>query len=292
MIRRPPRSTLSSSSAASDVYKRQVSTQSTGVGRQAMATSTMEGCTSMPPVDSEGRVLRPPHEMIRAFFNRYDLDLSGTMNSTNELKQLTVNLIVNLHLETTVERIEEAVGGAGDMAVLQWDIPTFKDWFFTTFNFSEHEHIAELTKAATAINGEVEALQGKLMEAKEGSEEQKTLEAEMTAMSTTRKELAGKIREMNKLESEQKAKADAALEKKKLAEEARARKAEREAKAKEVAIAEGTAAATALNQQLEQLQMEMVECEDDAKSKEIAAKVKQLRTERAEIVARMKELSK
>eukprot|EP00656_Telonema_subtile_P033873 TRINITY_DN3791_c0_g4_i4.p1 TRINITY_DN3791_c0_g4~~TRINITY_DN3791_c0_g4_i4.p1 ORF type:complete len:596 (+),score=156.60 TRINITY_DN3791_c0_g4_i4:115-1902(+) len=31
MIRRPPRSTLSSSSAASDVYKRQVSTQSTGV---------------------------------------------------------------------------------------------------------------------------------------------------------------------------------------------------------------------------------------------------------------------
>eukprot|EP00658_Telonema_sp_P-2_P037784 TRINITY_DN2715_c0_g1_i5.p1 TRINITY_DN2715_c0_g1~~TRINITY_DN2715_c0_g1_i5.p1 ORF type:complete len:171 (-),score=26.60 TRINITY_DN2715_c0_g1_i5:186-698(-) len=30
MIRRPPRSTLSSSSAASDVYKRQVSTQSTG----------------------------------------------------------------------------------------------------------------------------------------------------------------------------------------------------------------------------------------------------------------------
>eukprot|EP00656_Telonema_subtile_P048985 TRINITY_DN5998_c0_g1_i13.p1 TRINITY_DN5998_c0_g1~~TRINITY_DN5998_c0_g1_i13.p1 ORF type:complete len:240 (+),score=42.27 TRINITY_DN5998_c0_g1_i13:99-818(+) len=33
MIRRPPRSTLSSSSAASDVYKRQVSTQSTGARR-------------------------------------------------------------------------------------------------------------------------------------------------------------------------------------------------------------------------------------------------------------------
>eukprot|EP00656_Telonema_subtile_P028684 TRINITY_DN3126_c0_g1_i3.p1 TRINITY_DN3126_c0_g1~~TRINITY_DN3126_c0_g1_i3.p1 ORF type:complete len:315 (-),score=60.51 TRINITY_DN3126_c0_g1_i3:325-1269(-) len=33
MIRRPPRSTLSSSSAASDVYKRQVSTQSTGKSR-------------------------------------------------------------------------------------------------------------------------------------------------------------------------------------------------------------------------------------------------------------------
>eukprot|EP00656_Telonema_subtile_P008520 TRINITY_DN13974_c0_g1_i1.p1 TRINITY_DN13974_c0_g1~~TRINITY_DN13974_c0_g1_i1.p1 ORF type:complete len:518 (-),score=144.66 TRINITY_DN13974_c0_g1_i1:37-1590(-) len=38
MIRRPPRSTLSSSSAASDVYKRQVSTQSTGL---ALDTHTM-----------------------------------------------------------------------------------------------------------------------------------------------------------------------------------------------------------------------------------------------------------
>eukprot|EP00656_Telonema_subtile_P019535 TRINITY_DN20769_c0_g1_i1.p1 TRINITY_DN20769_c0_g1~~TRINITY_DN20769_c0_g1_i1.p1 ORF type:complete len:1082 (-),score=135.68 TRINITY_DN20769_c0_g1_i1:53-3298(-) len=36
MIRRPPRSTLSSSSAASDVYKRQVSTQSTGPRLSAM----------------------------------------------------------------------------------------------------------------------------------------------------------------------------------------------------------------------------------------------------------------
>eukprot|EP00656_Telonema_subtile_P015482 TRINITY_DN18120_c0_g1_i1.p1 TRINITY_DN18120_c0_g1~~TRINITY_DN18120_c0_g1_i1.p1 ORF type:complete len:276 (-),score=67.94 TRINITY_DN18120_c0_g1_i1:290-1117(-) len=34
MIRRPPRSTLSSSSAASDVYKRQVSTQSTGAAER------------------------------------------------------------------------------------------------------------------------------------------------------------------------------------------------------------------------------------------------------------------
>eukprot|EP00656_Telonema_subtile_P004700 TRINITY_DN1213_c0_g1_i7.p1 TRINITY_DN1213_c0_g1~~TRINITY_DN1213_c0_g1_i7.p1 ORF type:complete len:212 (+),score=46.54 TRINITY_DN1213_c0_g1_i7:79-714(+) len=41
MIRRPPRSTLSSSSAASDVYKRQVSTQSTGnKGKDPMSTST------------------------------------------------------------------------------------------------------------------------------------------------------------------------------------------------------------------------------------------------------------
>eukprot|EP00656_Telonema_subtile_P053324 TRINITY_DN7695_c0_g1_i5.p1 TRINITY_DN7695_c0_g1~~TRINITY_DN7695_c0_g1_i5.p1 ORF type:complete len:150 (-),score=20.41 TRINITY_DN7695_c0_g1_i5:122-571(-) len=39
MIRRPPRSTLSSSSAASDVYKRQVSTQSTGKQNSAERAS-------------------------------------------------------------------------------------------------------------------------------------------------------------------------------------------------------------------------------------------------------------
>eukprot|EP00656_Telonema_subtile_P020273 TRINITY_DN2141_c0_g1_i1.p1 TRINITY_DN2141_c0_g1~~TRINITY_DN2141_c0_g1_i1.p1 ORF type:complete len:344 (-),score=64.27 TRINITY_DN2141_c0_g1_i1:301-1332(-) len=42
MIRRPPRSTLSSSSAASDVYKRQVSTQSTGNSQtHAMLASSL-----------------------------------------------------------------------------------------------------------------------------------------------------------------------------------------------------------------------------------------------------------
>eukprot|EP00658_Telonema_sp_P-2_P032015 TRINITY_DN2381_c0_g1_i6.p1 TRINITY_DN2381_c0_g1~~TRINITY_DN2381_c0_g1_i6.p1 ORF type:complete len:180 (+),score=22.49 TRINITY_DN2381_c0_g1_i6:112-651(+) len=41
MIRRPPRSTLSSSSAASDVYKRQVSTQSTGRRACGMVQNTL-----------------------------------------------------------------------------------------------------------------------------------------------------------------------------------------------------------------------------------------------------------
>eukprot|EP00658_Telonema_sp_P-2_P008212 TRINITY_DN1307_c0_g1_i2.p1 TRINITY_DN1307_c0_g1~~TRINITY_DN1307_c0_g1_i2.p1 ORF type:complete len:107 (+),score=43.03 TRINITY_DN1307_c0_g1_i2:133-453(+) len=50
MIRRPPRSTLSSSSAASDVYKRQVSTQSTGKFQ----------CGAMIRVISE-RLVRPHH---------------------------------------------------------------------------------------------------------------------------------------------------------------------------------------------------------------------------------------
>eukprot|EP00656_Telonema_subtile_P038285 TRINITY_DN4299_c0_g1_i3.p2 TRINITY_DN4299_c0_g1~~TRINITY_DN4299_c0_g1_i3.p2 ORF type:complete len:118 (+),score=13.69 TRINITY_DN4299_c0_g1_i3:66-419(+) len=64
MIRRPPRSTLSSSSAASDVYKRQVSTQSTGAwsriackvaqtGSDALHPSSQGAERSVPPTDPD-----------------------------------------------------------------------------------------------------------------------------------------------------------------------------------------------------------------------------------------------
>eukprot|EP00658_Telonema_sp_P-2_P009650 TRINITY_DN13597_c0_g1_i3.p1 TRINITY_DN13597_c0_g1~~TRINITY_DN13597_c0_g1_i3.p1 ORF type:complete len:233 (-),score=58.42 TRINITY_DN13597_c0_g1_i3:156-854(-) len=51
MIRRPPRSTLSSSSAASDVYKRQVSTQSTGYYKESWASSCVGGVVPPPAVN-------------------------------------------------------------------------------------------------------------------------------------------------------------------------------------------------------------------------------------------------
>eukprot|EP00658_Telonema_sp_P-2_P032127 TRINITY_DN2386_c0_g1_i2.p1 TRINITY_DN2386_c0_g1~~TRINITY_DN2386_c0_g1_i2.p1 ORF type:complete len:570 (+),score=143.41 TRINITY_DN2386_c0_g1_i2:102-1811(+) len=50
MIRRPPRSTLSSSSAASDVYKRQVSTQSTGTGLSIAMGDDEEPLPEWPPI--------------------------------------------------------------------------------------------------------------------------------------------------------------------------------------------------------------------------------------------------
>eukprot|EP00656_Telonema_subtile_P058437 TRINITY_DN9897_c0_g2_i4.p1 TRINITY_DN9897_c0_g2~~TRINITY_DN9897_c0_g2_i4.p1 ORF type:complete len:253 (+),score=81.36 TRINITY_DN9897_c0_g2_i4:94-852(+) len=230
MIRRPPRSTLSSSSAASDVYKRQYQRRVRGLVIPVMAH--IEGLFASPPLDSEGKLLRPPHEMVRAFFNRYDLDLSGTMNSSNELKQLTVNLIVNLQLDTTVEAIEQSITGAGALEYNPWDIAQFKIWFFSTFAFSEKEHLAELNSATSQLNNEVEAAQAKLLDAADGSAEQKNTEKALEELAAKQGELAGKLREFNKMEAEQKAKADAALEKKKLAEEARARKQERESKSR------------------------------------------------------------
>eukprot|EP00658_Telonema_sp_P-2_P018059 TRINITY_DN1706_c0_g1_i4.p1 TRINITY_DN1706_c0_g1~~TRINITY_DN1706_c0_g1_i4.p1 ORF type:complete len:101 (-),score=13.60 TRINITY_DN1706_c0_g1_i4:155-457(-) len=54
MIRRPPRSTLSSSSAASDVYKRQVSTQSTGILTMTAMVSSMSPSHHTSPPMSPG----------------------------------------------------------------------------------------------------------------------------------------------------------------------------------------------------------------------------------------------
>eukprot|EP00658_Telonema_sp_P-2_P028293 TRINITY_DN216_c0_g1_i3.p2 TRINITY_DN216_c0_g1~~TRINITY_DN216_c0_g1_i3.p2 ORF type:complete len:106 (+),score=21.46 TRINITY_DN216_c0_g1_i3:84-401(+) len=62
MIRRPPRSPLSSSSAASDVYKRQVSTQSTGVvGSWKMAISAAAAAGLV----RENRMISSTEERVR-----------------------------------------------------------------------------------------------------------------------------------------------------------------------------------------------------------------------------------
>eukprot|EP00656_Telonema_subtile_P043114 TRINITY_DN49518_c0_g1_i1.p1 TRINITY_DN49518_c0_g1~~TRINITY_DN49518_c0_g1_i1.p1 ORF type:complete len:231 (-),score=34.62 TRINITY_DN49518_c0_g1_i1:413-1105(-) len=65
MIRRPPRSTLSSSSAASDVYKRQVSTQSTG-GTTALAWSSEPPINSTSPMTEPKTVYRTSKTVPRA----------------------------------------------------------------------------------------------------------------------------------------------------------------------------------------------------------------------------------
>eukprot|EP00656_Telonema_subtile_P000925 TRINITY_DN10441_c0_g2_i2.p1 TRINITY_DN10441_c0_g2~~TRINITY_DN10441_c0_g2_i2.p1 ORF type:complete len:307 (+),score=56.16 TRINITY_DN10441_c0_g2_i2:64-984(+) len=83
MIRRPPRSTLSSSSAASDVYKRQVSTQSTGsLGdsnmthtlRLAMLTQLLIGLTIVLPTDGHGIFLTPTSRAILSEKSGYEKD--------------------------------------------------------------------------------------------------------------------------------------------------------------------------------------------------------------------------
>jgi len=54
-------------------------------------------------------------ELIETYFHRYDLDESGTINSNEELQQLTTNLAFKLKLGLTGNEIDETVGSVGDL---------------------------------------------------------------------------------------------------------------------------------------------------------------------------------
>eukprot|EP00658_Telonema_sp_P-2_P003676 TRINITY_DN11375_c0_g1_i3.p1 TRINITY_DN11375_c0_g1~~TRINITY_DN11375_c0_g1_i3.p1 ORF type:complete len:123 (+),score=35.49 TRINITY_DN11375_c0_g1_i3:133-501(+) len=94
MIRRPPRSTLSSSSAASDVYKRQVSTQSTG---------TLDGCAMsmhMTP-EYERRMIQERYRKERGTTQRFPAVPSTELRRSILSKPASA---VHYRLETTEEK--------------------------------------------------------------------------------------------------------------------------------------------------------------------------------------------
>lgn len=67
------------------------------------------------------------------YFNRYDLDGSQTINSSEELLQLCTNLTVKLNLKVRLAELQQQVEEAGDMEENEWDFDEFKEWFDTTF---------------------------------------------------------------------------------------------------------------------------------------------------------------
>ena len=66
------------------------------------------------------------------YFNRYDLDGSKTINSSEELLQLCTNLTVKLNLKVRLAELQQLVEEAGDMEENEWDFEEFKEWFDTT----------------------------------------------------------------------------------------------------------------------------------------------------------------
>merc|ERR1711918_200896 len=103
--------------------------------------------------------------------------------------------------------------------------------------------------------------------------------------------LATKVREFNKMAAEQKAKADAALEKKKLAEEARARKKQREEKARNSAITQNTAACNEVAAQIEEIQESLLVTEDKAEQKKLNEQLQKLLDEPTELASKVRQLN-
>merc|ERR1711871_1496391 len=78
--------------------------------------------------------------LMQDYFNRYDLDGSQTINSSEELKQLCTNLVVKLDLPMDVSDIDAVVGAVGafeDDPVdsppkgqrNEWNLDAFVAWF-------------------------------------------------------------------------------------------------------------------------------------------------------------------
>lgn len=85
----------------------------------------------------DGKYLRPSGADFQAYFDKYDLDGSGTMNSHDEIRQLALNLLTScLKIkEFKQPMIREAVEKLADDT--DWNIEQYQEWFYKEFNFSE-----------------------------------------------------------------------------------------------------------------------------------------------------------
>jgi len=73
-------------------------------------------------------------QLIIEFFHRYDLDESGTINSNEELRQLSTNLSFKLRLTLRGDEIDSLVKSAGELDYEnEWQVEDFGEWFKATF---------------------------------------------------------------------------------------------------------------------------------------------------------------
>lgn len=73
-------------------------------------------------------------QLIIEFFHRYDLDESGTINSNEELRQLSTNLSFKLRLTLRGDEIDLLVKSAGELDYdNEWQVEDFGEWFKATF---------------------------------------------------------------------------------------------------------------------------------------------------------------
>jgi len=98
---------------------------------QPVATTTVT--TPMPPA-TDVQLTAEVVQVLEMYFDRYDLDRSGTLNSADELRQIGVNLAFNhpdCLRETdpgALQAICDSIGVSGDNPM---SLPQFLEWFKT-----------------------------------------------------------------------------------------------------------------------------------------------------------------
>lgn len=104
----------------------------------ALATGDMKKGGTEPADDSTEKASSELDNQIERLFKRYDLDLSGTINSWDELEQLICNLGYRLELDLNPTQIDEIVAGVkAENDEIAWDLPTFSAWYKATFKVGD-----------------------------------------------------------------------------------------------------------------------------------------------------------
>lgn len=108
-----------------------------GVGAALAATDTKKDGNE--PIDDSTE--KPNSELdnqIERLFRRYDLDLSGTINSWDELEQLVCNLGYRLELDLNPTQIDDIIAKVkSETDDIDWDLPQFSAWYKATFNVGD-----------------------------------------------------------------------------------------------------------------------------------------------------------
>jgi len=74
-------------------------------------------------------------EVYAKYFNRYDFDGTGTLNSSDELSCLAANMINVFKIKTDIDTLDKALKGPCSEidSGKEWDKATFRKWFIATF---------------------------------------------------------------------------------------------------------------------------------------------------------------
>jgi len=173
----------------------------------------------LPKHDREGKCLRPPKHKLIAAFNRYDLDLSGTMNSTHELLQFVTNLLVTCETGTQVDQIESMVLTSGCNADNPWPFEQVCEWTFATYTEFSPMSVKDFVAAELArLNNELCEAQDKLMDSNDLAIHERTKELDAKIQETV-----AQRKEIEKLDKEAEDDLQKRQEKKKRSDEARAK---------------------------------------------------------------------
>jgi len=112
-------------------------------------------------VDKDGKFLRPTAETLQEYFDKYDLDASGSMNSHDEIRQLTTNLLVSALKIRQFKKDDIAAEIAKLAEDTNYPIEQYSEWFFKTFKFGaqrldEVPEESALQRSSQTLEAEIE----------------------------------------------------------------------------------------------------------------------------------------